>query len=191
VGKVSSSRKLLRYFIPIVPLLIGLSSQGQAGAGQLQLAWSDNSNNEVGFKIERKAGTSGNYAEIITLGINATSYTDSGLTDGATYCYRLRAFNSAGNSAYSPEGCATVKSTLSITKTGSGTVISSPAGINCGSDCSEAYTTGTVVVLTASAAAGFTFAGWSGSGCGHWVGDYEWESKLHSNLYRYASNICT
>jgi Divergent InlB B-repeat domain len=163
---VSCTRKLLRYFIPIFFLLTSLSSQGQADAGQLKLAWTDNSNNEDGFKIERKTGTSGTYGEIAKLGANVASYTDTNLTDGATYCYRLRAFNSAGNSAYSPEGCATVKSTLLITKIGSGTVTSSPAGINCGSDCNESYPNGTVVTLSGAAAAGFVFAGWSGSGCG-------------------------
>jgi uncharacterized protein (DUF2141 family) len=55
--------------------------------------------------------------------------------------------------------------TLTVTKvgTGSGTVTSSPAGINCGSDCSEAYNEGTNVTLTATASAGSTFAGWSGA----------------------------
>jgi hypothetical protein len=54
---------------------------------------------------------------------------------------------------------------LSVTKagTGSGTVTSSPAGINCGSTCSETFNSGTVVVLTATAAAGSVFAGWSGN----------------------------
>ena len=160
-------QNFLRCFVLIFfSLLNTLNWDDQASAGQLQLAWTDNSNNENGFKIERKSGTTGTFSEIATVGVNATTYTDPNLTDGATYCYRLAAFNSAGTSAYSPEGCATVKSTLSITKTGSGTVTSSPAGINCGSDCSESYTSGTVVVLTTSAAAGFTFAGWSGSGCG-------------------------
>jgi hypothetical protein len=56
---------------------------------------------------------------------------------------------------------------LSVTRAGggTGTVTSSPAGINCGADCSEPYTTGSVVTLTASAASGFGFSGWSGSGC--------------------------
>jgi hypothetical protein len=161
--KVSFSRNLLRYFIPILFLLAILSWEGQASAGQLQLSWTDNSNNEDGFRIERKTGTSGTYAEIAKLGANVTSYTDTNLIDGATYCYQLRAFNSAGSSAYSPEGCATVKSTLSITKTGSGTVTSSPAGINCGGDCSESYTSGTIVSLNATAAAGSVFTGWSGN----------------------------
>jgi Tol biopolymer transport system component len=55
--------------------------------------------------------------------------------------------------------------TLSVAKAGSGggTVTSSPVGINCGSDCSEAYASGTSVTLTAAAAAGSTFAGWSGA----------------------------
>jgi hypothetical protein len=56
---------------------------------------------------------------------------------------------------------------LSITKlgTGTGTVTSSPAGINCGSSCSASYNSGTLITLSALAAPGSTFAGWSGSGC--------------------------
>ena len=53
--------------------------------------------------------------------------------------------------------------TVSKAGTGSGTVTSSPAGISCGSDCSESYTSGASITLTASAASGSTFAGWSGA----------------------------
>ncbi|MEI2783989.1 MAG: S8 family serine peptidase [Candidatus Competibacter sp.] len=54
--------------------------------------------------------------------------------------------------------------TLTVSKagTGSGTVTSNPAGINCGGDCSETYNAGIPVTLTATAAAGSTFIGWSG-----------------------------
>jgi glucose/arabinose dehydrogenase len=48
---------------------------------------------------------------------------------------------------------------------GSGTVTSSPAGIACPSACAASYPGGTVVTLTASAAAGSFFSGWSGGGC--------------------------
>jgi hypothetical protein len=50
---------------------------------------------------------------------------------------------------------------VSKTGTGSGTVTSAPAGINCGTTCSANYSSGTPVTLTASAASGSTFAGWS------------------------------
>ena len=54
--------------------------------------------------------------------------------------------------------------TLTVTTagTGSGTVTSSPAGISCGADCSEPYNRGTVVSLTATAATGSSFGGWTG-----------------------------
>jgi hypothetical protein len=55
--------------------------------------------------------------------------------------------------------------TLTVDKagTGSGVVVSSPAGIDCGSTCTRDFTHGTAVTLTATAAAGSTFAGWSGA----------------------------
>ncbi|MCH7666385.1 MAG: hypothetical protein IH936_10715, partial [Acidobacteria bacterium] len=53
---------------------------------------------------------------------------------------------------------------LTVAKAGSGagTVTSSPAGINCGGDCAEVYTSGTVVNLTPTPGAGSAFTGWSG-----------------------------
>ncbi len=67
---------------------------------QIFLSWQDNSSNEDGFKIERKMGT-GNYAEIAAVGAGVANYANSGLAEGATYSYRLRAYNGAGLSAYS------------------------------------------------------------------------------------------
>ena len=53
--------------------------------------------------------------------------------------------------------------TISEAGTGSGTVVSSPSGINCPGTCSWNYPSGTQVTLTASAATGSTFDGWSGA----------------------------
>jgi predicted outer membrane repeat protein len=57
--------------------------------------------------------------------------------------------------------------TLTVTKdgTGSGTITSSPTGIDCGTDCSESFVSGTVVTLTATADTGSTFVGWTGASC--------------------------
>ncbi len=54
--------------------------------------------------------------------------------------------------------------TLSVQVTGDGRVISTPAGIDCGEDCTENYADGTDIMLTASANSGSQFDGWS-DGC--------------------------
>jgi YD repeat-containing protein len=136
-------------------------------ATQVTLNWVDNSTNESGFKIERKTGVSGTYAEIQTVGPNVIIYTDSGLTPGVTYYYRVRAYNMGGESSYSSETSVTPNPKLTVAKAGggTGTVTSSPAGINCGGDCTEIYSLGTVATLTSSSNPNSYFAGWSGSGC--------------------------
>ncbi|HYD42592.1 MAG TPA: glycosyl hydrolase family 8 [Anaeromyxobacter sp.] len=56
-----------------------------------------------------------------------------------------------------------VRYTLSVTRSGTGTVTSTPTGVNCGSTCSASFASGTVVTLTATAATGSSFSGWSGA----------------------------
>jgi Divergent InlB B-repeat domain len=54
---------------------------------------------------------------------------------------------------------------LTVTKYGSGTVTSSPAGIACGTTCSASFAANSHVILTAQPANGYEFAGWSGGLC--------------------------
>lgn len=56
--------------------------------------------------------------------------------------------------------------TLSISRSGRGTVSSDPAGIQCATVCSAQYNQGTEVTLIATPAGGASFGGWSGGGCG-------------------------
>ncbi len=65
------------------------------------LTWQDNSDNETGFKIERSLSSTGGFSQIATVDPNVTTYLDTGLTSGTTYYYRVRAYNSSGDSPYS------------------------------------------------------------------------------------------
>ena len=69
---------------------------------QINLAWTDNSANEDGFKIERCTGTGcTNFVQIAIVGANVRNYSNTGLNKNTTYTYRVRAYNASGNSAYS------------------------------------------------------------------------------------------
>ena len=71
-------------------------------ASQIDLEWTDNSNNESGFAIERCRNKScNNFVQIAQVGANVTTFADTGLLANTHYYYRVRAFNSIGNSAYS------------------------------------------------------------------------------------------
>src|SRR3989344_1292226 len=66
----------------------------------IRINWVDNSNNEDGFNIERAKGT-GAFSQVATLGPNTQIYTDTGLRKRSSYSYKVKAYNVAGNSAYS------------------------------------------------------------------------------------------
>ncbi|MFH1228250.1 MAG: fibronectin type III domain-containing protein [Planctomycetota bacterium] len=72
-------------------------------SSQINLTWTDNTDNETGYKIERKTGLGGTYSQIATVNANISAYSNTGLVDGATYYYRVRAYNANTNSAYSNE----------------------------------------------------------------------------------------
>ena len=73
---------------------------------QVNLGWTDNANNEMGFRIERKDSPTGVYSQIATVSPNAAGYTDTGVSPPTTYSYRIRAYSAAGNSGYSNEAAA-------------------------------------------------------------------------------------
>jgi hypothetical protein len=83
---------------------------------------------------------------------------------GTSTCSVTMSASEAVTATFNTAG-ANVTLTVNKAGTGTGTVTSSPAGINCGTTCSASFTSGQVVVLTAVAATGSTFAGWSGAGC--------------------------
>ena len=89
-------------------------------ATKIQLDWSDNATNEVGFYLYRSDGISGAYQLLATVNTDTISYLDSTVTEGTTYWYRIRTFNSIGVSAYTLEALATAGFISSIAYNSSG-----------------------------------------------------------------------
>jgi hypothetical protein len=75
----------------------GLTATASSLQGlQVQLSWTDTSNNENAFKIERSTND-GAFVQIDVASVNATTYTDTAVVSGTTYTYRLRATNPVGD----------------------------------------------------------------------------------------------
>ena len=104
---VGTADHLVVYGPPIAPTAPPAAptalNTAATGPSTVALAWTDNSDNENGFRVERSSdGT--NFTEVATVGVNQTTYGDSGLSSQATYYYRVRAanlYNTLSFSAYS------------------------------------------------------------------------------------------
>jgi phosphodiesterase/alkaline phosphatase D-like protein len=101
---------------PTVPAAPGSLTATAASSSAINLAWSDNSNNETGFDIERSTDNV-NWAALASVGSNIQSYGDAGLAASTSYYYRVRAKNSAGSSSYSNVANATTLAAGSTTVT--------------------------------------------------------------------------
>jgi Domain of unknown function (DUF4214) len=97
-------RALAATLLAGVVVSLALASEA-ASAAQLTLSWVDNAGGTAIFKIERKTGHSGIYGEIATTAGGVTTHADSTVVAGITYCYRVKASNSFGDSDYSNEAC--------------------------------------------------------------------------------------
>ncbi len=71
-----------------------------ASTAQINLSWTDKSNNEDGFRIERRT-ESGSFAFVTNVAAGTASYGDTGLQATTVYYYRVRAFNAFGDSLFS------------------------------------------------------------------------------------------
>lgn len=107
----SNTATATTYAPPQPPAAPSNLSATAVSSSQIDLSWRDNSGNESGFRIERCAGspTCTNFAEIATVSSNVTKYSNAGLARRTTYRYRVRAYNTGGNSAYSNLKAATTK----------------------------------------------------------------------------------
>ncbi len=89
-------------------------SAAAASSSQINLSWTDNAGDESGFLIERSLDGF-LFSQIGSVGANVTNYSSTGLNPGTLYYFRVRAFNSYGNSAYSNTANATTLAPPAVT----------------------------------------------------------------------------
>jgi acid phosphatase type 7 len=77
----------------------GLTATG-VSRNRIDLGWTDNSNNETGFEVQRSKDAA-TWTLLASPGANSVAYSDTGLTPNKTFYYRVRAVNLSGSSAWS------------------------------------------------------------------------------------------
>ncbi|MEW6026546.1 MAG: fibronectin type III domain-containing protein [Planctomycetota bacterium] len=112
--------------IPSAPSGLAAST---ISSSQINLTWTDNSNNESGFKIERSPNGVDTWTEVYTTTSNTVSYPNTGLTYNTTYYYRIRSYNTAGNSNYTTIVFATTNQAAPSAPTGAGVTVLSDTSI--------------------------------------------------------------
>ena len=115
LGDSSNSNELSATTQPMPPAApSGLTCTANAGVPyQVSLLWTDNSNNETGFKIERKT-EGGNFQEITSPVSNTTSWIDTTVMPGTTYYYQIYGWNAGGYGGYSNLSSVTTPSWLPL-----------------------------------------------------------------------------
>lgn len=74
----------------------------------IRLSWQDGSANETGFRVERQTGE-GEFVVLGTVAAGSTEYVDTAIQVGASYRYRVIAFNTGGDSTPAISGTVTVQ----------------------------------------------------------------------------------
>ncbi|MHC4693630.1 MAG: fibronectin type III domain-containing protein, partial [Planctomycetota bacterium] len=102
-GTVSSPASATTDPAPAIPAAPSNLSATAISKTRIDLSWTDNADNETGFKIERSRRVNTNFTQIDTVGQDVTSYSDTTVRKNTLYYYRVRATNEYGDSDYSNE----------------------------------------------------------------------------------------
>jgi hypothetical protein len=92
------------------PTSPGNLAASPVSSGQIALDWSDTSDNEAGFRVERSLDGA-SWTEIANLGAGATRFADTGLAPATEYRYRVSAYNGSGDSGFAGLASATTPAT--------------------------------------------------------------------------------
>jgi len=110
------------FYVPVAPSYL----EAQAvGSSQIYLSWTDNSNSESGFTVERLDSGTNTWNAIATLQPNVTNFSDTSLAVSTAYSYRVKATASPADSAYSNTASATT-----LAASFNGTLSISPASLS-------------------------------------------------------------
>jgi YVTN family beta-propeller protein len=104
VGREPTS---LGNFIGMIPPDAPTDFKASESNGSIRLEWTDNSSDELGFEIDRKTDSDGEYSLLHTTSPNVDSYEDTTVGEMTTYLYRIRAVNAVGDSEYATNQAST------------------------------------------------------------------------------------
>ncbi|KJV07862.1 M12 family metallo-peptidase [Methylocucumis oryzae] len=89
-----------RTLVTTVPNAPGNLVANSMTPDSIALTWNDSASDEAGYIVQRSTDNT-TWSQVASLGQNATSFNNTGLASDTTFYYRVYAFNSIGNSAYS------------------------------------------------------------------------------------------
>lgn len=96
------------FYQPVPPAAPSNLTATTASRTQINLTWTDNSDNETAFAVWRSTmGVGDPFSRVGVVAPNITSYSDTGLAPNTTYTYEVRATNNVGASAWSNQPSAT------------------------------------------------------------------------------------
>jgi hypothetical protein len=151
---------VFRGFLPSSYQTLSVNKSG-AGSGTI-------TSNPTGIDCGLTCSASFSYGSSVTLSAAASPGSifggwSGGGCSGTGACTVIMSSAQSVSAAFNPSGLQIL--TVIKSGTGSGTVTSNPAGIDCGLTCSASFNYGTSVILSAAAGSGSIFGGWSGGGC--------------------------
>lgn len=134
MGKVATGGRINANNSLRLPMTPSDLSTLQVSETEIELNWVDTAVDEEGFAIERREREEA-FQEIARIHLDTTSYSDTDVTGGSFYTYRVKAYNEYGDSGYSNEAGTAQPGSLAGGGGGGGCFIATAAYGSPGGKC--------------------------------------------------------